>query len=169
MTQKPEIALIVARARNGIIGRNNTLPWRLRDDLQLFKQRTAGHPIIMGRKTWESLGRPLPNRTHYVITRQQDYAAPGTTVVGSLEAAIAACTGEPVAFVIGGAEIYRQALALADVLWITEVLADVEGDTHFPDISSASFKEVSRQHFDAGDTNQYAFDVAEYRRTPTSA
>lgn len=164
MSGKPELAIIVARARNGVIGRDNTLPWRLRDDLQLFKQRTIGHPIIMGRKTWESLGRPLPNRTHYVITRQAGYTAPGTTVVGSLEAAIAACGDSDCAFVLGGGEIYRLALAHADVLWITEVDAEIDGDTCFPDFDASQFREASRRHFDASETNQYAFDVVEYRR-----
>lgn len=160
---RPEIALIVARARNGVIGRNNALPWRLRDDLQQFKQRTSGHSIIMGRKTWESLGRPLPNRRHIVVSRQADYHAEGITVVGSLAAAIDACAGVERAFIIGGAEIYAQSLELADVLWITEVDAEVEGDAWFPPLPANRFTEVSRQHFDASEQNEFAFDVVEYR------
>lgn len=161
---KPEVAVIVARARNGVIGRENTLPWRLRDDLQLFKQRTLGAPIIMGRKTWESLGRPLPGRLNVVVTRQADYQAAGTCVVTSLPEAILACGDAKKVFIIGGAQIYAQALDQADVLWITEVDADVEGDTHFPVFDPVWFGEVSREHFAASEHNQFAFDVVEYRR-----
>ncbi|MDO6387932.1 dihydrofolate reductase [Uliginosibacterium sp. 31-12] len=161
---RPEIAVIVARARNGVIGRDNTLPWRLRDDLQQFKQRTLGCPIIMGRKTWESLPRLLPGRQHVVISRQTQYAAEGATVVSSLDAAIAACGRAERIFVIGGAQIYAAALDLADVLWITEIDAAVEGDAHFPDFDSALFRETSREHFAASEQNQYAFDIVEYRR-----
>jgi dihydrofolate reductase len=165
MNGKPEVAVIVARARNGVIGRNNTLPWRLRDDLQQFKQRTLGKPIIMGRKTWESLGgRTLPERRHIVVSRQTDYQAPGATVVGSLEAALETSRDATQVFVIGGAEIYRQALPLADVLWISEIHADVEGDTLFPDFSATQFHEAGRTSFAADERNQYAFDVVEYRR-----
>lgn len=165
MSGKPELAIIVARARNGVIGRDNTLPWRLRDDLQQFKQRTTGHTIIMGRKTWESLGRPLPNRRHIVVSRQADYRVPeGVVLVDSLPAALAACETEAVAYVIGGADIYRQALALADVLWVSEVQADVAGDTNFPEFTAAQFHEAGREHFDAGERNEFAFDVVEYHR-----
>ena len=165
MSGKPELAIIVARARNGIIGRNNTLPWRLRDDLQQFKQRTSGHTIIMGRKTWESLGRPLPNRRHLVISRQAGYPVPeGIELYSSLESALAACPPTETAYVIGGEEIYRQALMLADVLWISEVDAEVRGDACFPDFSIGQFQEVGREHFESGERNEFAFDVVEYRR-----
>lgn len=162
---RPEIALIVARARNGVIGRNNALPWRLRDDLQQFKRLTQGHTIIMGRKTWESLGRLLPNRRHIVISRQPGYHAEGITVVDSLPAAIAACGEGEQAFIIGGAQIYAQSLDLVDVLWITEVDAEVEGDAYFPSIPAGRFTEASRLHFDASEVNDYAFDMIEYRRS----
>jgi dihydrofolate reductase len=162
---RPEIALVVARARNGVIGRDNTLPWRLRDDLQQFKKLTLGKPIIMGRKTWESFGgRTLPERRHIVISRQADYLAPGATVVSSLEAALEACQDVAQICIIGGAEIYRQALSLADVLWISEIHADVAGDTVFPEFSSAQFQEATRTPFEASERNEYAFDVVEYRR-----
>lgn len=164
MSAKPEIAVIVARARNGVIGRDNALPWRLRDDLQLFKQRTLGSPMIMGRKTWESLGRPLPGRRHIVVSRQADYQAPGIEVVHSLADAVAACQDTEKVFVIGGAQIYAQALALADVLWITEVDTELEGDACFPAFDPAGFRACSREHFQASDKNQFAFDVVEYRR-----
>ncbi|GAB2898386.1 dihydrofolate reductase [Uliginosibacterium flavum] len=164
--RKPEVAIIVARARNGVIGRENTLPWRLREDLQLFKQRTLGCPVIMGRKTWESLGRPLPGRLNIVVSRQADYLATGASVVASLPDAINTCGNAEKVFILGGAQIYAQALDqdLADVLWITEVDADVEGDTRFPDFDPVWFGEISREHFAASEHNQFAFDVVEYRR-----
>lgn len=161
---RPEIALIVARARNGVIGRDNTLPWRLRADLQLFKQRTLGSPIIMGRKTWESLGRPLPGRQNIVISRQSDFSAEGAQVASSLAEAIAACEGATRAFVIGGAQIYAQALEIADVLWISEVDCAVDGDSCFPPLPPGRFREISRQHFAVDEHNQFAFDVVELRR-----
>jgi len=163
--KRPEIAIIVARARNGVIGRDNALPWRLRDDMRLFRERTTGHSIIMGRKTWESLAKPLPDRRHIVITHQKDYQAPaGVIIVDSLEKAVVACLDEPLSYVIGGADIYRQALPLADTLWISEILADVPGDTHFPEIPSAEFHEVSRERHAASDRNEFAFDVVRYER-----
>lgn len=165
MNTRAELAIIVARARNGVIGRENTLPWRLRDDLQQFKQRTTGHTIIMGRKTWESLGRPLPDRRHLVISRQSDYSVPeGVELFPSLETAVAACPTDQTAYVIGGAEIYRQALPLADVLLISEVAAEITGDAFFPDIPKAEFREMGRVHFESGERNEFAFDVVEYRR-----
>ena len=160
---RPELAIIVARASNGVIGRANTLPWRLRDDLQQFKQRTLGCPVIMGRKTWDSLGRPLPGRRNIVITRQADFAASGAECVHSLAEALSACGDAARVFVIGGAQIYAQALSLADVLWITEVAAEVEGDACFPALDPQRFQEQGREHFAAGEHNQYAFDIVEYR------
>lgn len=129
----PRIYLVAAVARNGVIGAAGKLPWHLPEDLQHFKKLTLNHPVIMGRRTWESLGKPLPGRDNIVITRKPGYAAPGASVAASLEAAIALCTGEPVAFVIGGAEIYAAALPLADGLVLTEIQRAFEGDTHFPE------------------------------------
>ena len=126
------IYLIAAVAKNGVIGANGKLPWRLPEDLKHFKNLTLGHPIIMGRRTWESFGRPLPGRENIVISRRAGFEAPGASVAATLEGAIALCTGEPVAFVIGGAEIYAAALPLADGLVLTEIDRDYEGDTHFP-------------------------------------
>lgn len=144
----PNLALIVAVARNGIIGCTNedgrgALPWHLPEDLKHFKETTSGHPIIMGRKTWESLGRPLPNRRNMVITRQRDYAAAGAEVFASLPEALTA-VGDATAFVIGGAELYRQALPLAATLIITEIGIDAAGDTLFP-ARDPDWCEVSRQ------------------------
>ncbi len=152
------ITLIAAVARNRVIGAGNALPWRLPEDLKRFKSLTLGHPIIMGRKTWESLGRPLPGRTNIVVSRSADFAAPGGAVVGSLEAsvAMAASTGADEAFVIGGAEIYRQALPLAHRLQLTEIDRDFAGDAHFPAFDAAQWRETARElHHAAG--FDYAF------------
>ena len=126
------IYLIAAVAKNGVIGANGKLPWHLPEDLRHFKKLTLGHPVIMGRRTWESLGKPLPGRENIVVSRKSGFAAPGASVAASLEAAVALCTGEAVAFVIGGAEIYAAALPLADGLVLTEIQQDYDGDTRFP-------------------------------------
>ena len=156
----PNLALIVAVARNGIIGCTNedgrgALPWHLPEDLKHFKETTSGHPIIMGRKTWESLGRPLPNRRNMVITRQRDYAATGAEVFASLPGALTA-VGNDIAYIIGGAELYRQALPLAATLIITEIGIDAAGDTAFPEIDT-SWTEVSRQPYTSATGLPYAF------------
>ena len=157
----PNLALIVAVARNGIIGATNedgrgTLPWHLPEDLKHFKETTSGHPIIMGRKTWESLGRALPNRRNMVITRQTGYTAAGADVFTGLSDALAA-VGDSTAYVIGGAELYRQALPLAATLILTEVGLDAEGDTVFPPLDTAVWTEADRSaHISAGGL-PYAF------------
>jgi dihydrofolate reductase len=126
------LSIICAVARNGVIGRGGQLPWHLPDELAHFKRTTLGRPVIMGRRTWESLGRPLPGRENLVVTRRPGYQAAGASVASSMPAAIALCTGEPVVFVIGGAQIYAAALPLADGLVMTEIDGDYEGDTRFP-------------------------------------
>jgi len=156
---KPRITLIAAVARNRVIGNGNALPWRLPEDLKRFKALTHGHPVIMGRKTWESLGRPLPGRTNILISRKAEFPAPGATPVGSLAAALAAAaaTGTDEVFIIGGAEIYRQALPLADRLQLTEIDRDFGGDAFFPDVAPAEWRETLREsHRDAANFN-YAF------------
>lgn len=157
------ITLIAALARNGVIGRENTLPWRLKADLARFKATTLGHPILMGRKTWESLGRPLPGRRNLVVTRNPAYAAPGAEVFPTPEAAFAAVDAGPL-FVIGGAELYRQLLDRADTLLLTEVHAEVDGDAHFPPFRDRGFIEISREAHAADADNEFAFDFVEYRR-----
>ena len=130
-----KLHLILARARNGVIGNNNTLPWHLPEDLAHFKRTTLGCPVIMGRKTWDSLPskfRPLPGRLNVVVTRQSDWRADGAVVANSLEAACAACPSESTAWVIGGAELYAQALALASTAVVTEIDADYDGDAFSP-------------------------------------
>jgi dihydrofolate reductase len=158
----PRIVLVAAVARNGVIGAGNKLPWRLPEDLKHFKQLTLNHPVLMGRRTWESLGRPLPNRKNIVITRTPGYEAPGASVAASLEGAIALCAGEPVAFVIGGAEIYAAALAVADRLVLTEIQSDYEGDARFPDWDRRAWR-VTRRQTHASATG-VRFDVVEYER-----
>ena len=143
---KTTLTLIAAVARNGVIGKDNALPWHLPADLKHFKALTMGHTVIMGRKTWESLPekfRPLPGRQNIVVTRNAGYAAAGATLVNSLADAVAATLGSE-AFVIGGAELYRAALPLADRLQLTEIDADFEGDTRFPARDPAQWREVAR-------------------------
>jgi dihydrofolate reductase len=156
--------LIVARARNGVIGRDGELPWRLREDLAHFKRTTMGHPIVMGRKTWESIGRPLPGRRNIVVTRSADYAAEGAEVAGSLEAALARCAGAAEIFVIGGAELYAQALATAQRLIVTEIDADFEGDVHFPAPDRDTWRETAREHLVPTPERPFAMDFVIYER-----
>jgi dihydrofolate reductase len=143
------LVLIAAIAQNGIIGATvdgkGVLPWRLPEDLKRFKALTLGHPIIMGRKTWESLGRPLPGRHNIVITRSPDFRAEGATIVPSIAAALVACGQTESVFVIGGAEIYAQALPQAQRLELTEIHADAEGDALFPPFDRAFWKETTRE------------------------
>jgi dihydrofolate reductase len=151
------ISLIAAMAENGIIGRGGQLPWRLSADLKRFKRLTTGHTVIMGRKTWESIGRPLPDRRMVVITRQSGYQADGVTIVGSLDEALAVAqsANEDDAFIIGGAEVYRLALPKADRLYITLVLADVAGDTKFPEVDWETWARIDTETVDADADNEY--------------
>jgi dihydrofolate reductase len=146
------LSLIAAVARNGAIGKDNALLWRLPEDLKFFKRTTLGCPVIMGRKTWESIGRPLPGRRNIVVTRNRDWRSEGAEVFHDLADALAATVGEPKVFVIGGGELYAQALPLADELVLTEIDADFEGDTFFPQWDQQAFEETSREEHvsDAG-------------------
>jgi len=156
------LTLVVAYSENRAIGRDNALPWRLPGDLAHFKRTTLGHPILMGRKTWESLGRPLPGRLNVVISRDPAYRAEGAQVTGSLDEAVRACEGAPQAFVIGGAQIFEQALPRARRIVATEIHARVEGDTYFPALPASQWREVSRLPQPA--ENGYAYDFVEYER-----
>mgnify|MGYP000569037177 CR=1 FL=1 len=165
------IALIVAAAANGVIGRDNQMPWSLPADLQYFKKVTMGKPIVMGRKTFESIGRPLPGRANIVITRQADWHAEGVEVASSVEAALQlaelrAAEGVEELMVIGGAEIYRTALPLAERLYLTEIKASIEGDAYFPEIDPANWRELSRETRVSDAANDYdcAFVVFERQR-----
>jgi len=159
------IALVAAVARGGVIGRDGGVPWHLAEDLARFKSLTTGHAVVMGRKTWDSLPerfRPLPGRRNIVVTRDPAWAAEGAKPAASLEAALECLAGEARVFVIGGAQIYRQALPLADELLLTEVDLAVEGDTFFPDIDPGGFEETSREPHVADDGTRFAF--VDYRR-----
>ena len=144
------ISLIAAVARNHVIGLNNTLPWHLSEDLKRFRALTKGHHIIMGRKTYESINRLLPGRTTVIVTRNPDYHVPGALVSASLPRAIALCNRDAEVFLIGGAELYREALQLADRLYITAIDAEYEGDAFFPEFDQAAWQEIAReQHISA--------------------
>src|SRR3990167_3614647 len=155
------IYLLVAVASNGIIGANGQLPWHLPQDLQHFKRLTLGHPVIMGRRTWESLGRALPGRENIVVTRRRGYEAPGAAVASSLDAALALCACEPIAFVIGGGELYAAALPLAAGLVLTEIQRDFEGDARFPDYDRAKWRETQRESHTATDGMRFDFVLYE--------
>ncbi len=140
-----KLSLIVAIANNGVIGIDNTLPWHLPEDLKRFKALTMGHHIIMGRKTYDSLGRLLPGRTTVIVTRNADYQVEGALIAHSLEQAIALCGNDDEVFLIGGAELYQAGLSLADKLYITEIDLEVAGDAHFPQINHAQWQETARE------------------------
>lgn len=160
---QPVIALIVAMAENGVIGRHNQLPWHLPEDLAYFKRTTLGKPIIMGRKTYESIGRPLPGRANLVVTRQPHWQAEGVTVCNSLAQALeqaraeATRSGAPELMVIGGGELYRQALPLAQRLYLTRVHAPVEGDAWFPELDDNQWRKESEQRHVASGSNPYDY------------
>ena len=159
-------SLVVARARNGVIGRDNALPWRLPADLAYFKRVTMGHPVIMGRRTWESIGRPLPGRLNIVVSRNRDYQAPGATVVGSLGEAWQAAGDAGEACVIGGTSLFAEALPQADRIHLTEVEADVPGDTWFPPFDRGEWveREVERHARDDRHEHPFRILVLERRR-----
>ena len=161
------VAIHVAIAENGVIGRDNGMPWKLSTDLKRFKADTMGKPVIMGRKTFESVGRPLPGRRNIVVTRNARFTAPGVERAGDLEEALRmAAGGEGVAeiCVIGGGEIYRQALPLADTLHVTHVLAAIDGDTVFPGIDPREWQAVSSIEVPAGLSDSHATRHAVYQR-----
>jgi dihydrofolate reductase len=161
-----ELTIIVAAGENNAIGKDNSLIWHLSDDLKRFKSLTSGHHIIMGRKTFESFPKPLPNRTHIVITRQTDYKVPsGIIVVNSLYDAMDAAKNDKQPFIIGGGEIYKQSIALADKLEITRVHSTFEdADTFFPEIDTTKWKEVNRTTHDADEKHAHAFSFITYLR-----
>jgi dihydrofolate reductase len=137
--------LVVAIASNGVIGANGTLPWRLPEDLKHFKRVTMGHPVIMGRRTWESLKGPLPGRENIVVSRRAGYEAPGAHVASSLAGALALCHDAPVACVIGGTSLFAESLPIADGLIITEIHKDYEGDTWFPEWDRSAWKVTQKE------------------------
>jgi dihydrofolate reductase len=164
MIERPKITIVVARARNGVIGRSGTLPWRISADLKRFKRLTMGSAMIMGRRTFDSLPGLLPGRRHIVLTRDPDWSATGAEVVHSVETALAAAGDEPVS-IIGGAEIFELFLPVSNRLELTEVLEDVPGDTFMLDPrSSGDWREVSREeHPSDGEAPSFAFVTLERR------
>ncbi|MBQ0708703.1 MULTISPECIES: dihydrofolate reductase [unclassified Ochrobactrum] len=158
---KPIVSIIVAAAENGVIGRDNDMPWRLSTDLKRFKALTLGKPVIMGRRTWESIGRPLPGRPNIVVTRDKGFRAEGASTAASLDEAIAlgqklaAEAGVEEVCVIGGGKIYAQALPLADRIHLTRVLAEIDGDTRFPEIDPQLWRAVSQEDVPAGDKDSH--------------
>lgn len=158
------LSIIVAMAKNRTIGIGNTLPWRIPADLQHFKKLTMGHHMIMGRKTFESIGKPLPGRTTVVVSHDRNLKIDGCIVAHSLQEAVAACASDPQVFVTGGADIYAQALGLADRLYITEIQQDIAGDAAFPEFDLSKWLEISREahHQEAPQPLKYHF--VEYRR-----
>ena len=168
MRRAPCVALIAAIAKNGVIGIDNRLPWRLPDDLRHFRALTTGHALIMGRRTWESIGRPLRDRQNIVVTRRRDFQAAGCETAPSLADAIARVhLPEPV-FVIGGEALYRAALPIAERLYLTEIGRDFDGDAHFPGFARDAWREISREarRLDGPDGFPYAF--ASYERIHAS-
>ncbi len=163
-----KIVLIAAFAQNSVVGINNTLPWHLPEDLKYFKRTTSGKAIIMGRKTYDSIGRPLPNRTNIVITRNSEFKAEGVQVVSSLQAAIDLAgevnfiNGVDEVMIIGGASIYEEALPQAERLYLTHVHADVEGDAYFPEVDFSQWQETSRDDHGASDNNPYDYSFVVY-------
>jgi len=162
------IAIIVAAARNGVIGRGGAMPWHIPSDLYYFKDKTLGKPVIMGQKTWESLKRkPLPGRVNIVLTRQQDWRADGADTAHSLSEAIeiASKNNSDEIFIIGGGEIFRQALPLADTIYLTEIQADIEGDTLFkPDLSSEHWRNIEASPAQKNEIDSHSYRFLVYRR-----
>ena len=162
-----KLSLVAAIARNGAIGRSGTIPWRIPEDVRRFKELTTGHAVVMGRRTWDSLPqrfRPLPGRRNVVVTRQTNWSADGADRAGSLEDALDLLDVTPQVYVIGGAELYAAALPLADELLLTEIDADVEGDTFFPPFDRGDFEEVAREPHVSEDGVPFSFVTYVRRR-----
>lgn len=168
-SSKPIVSLVVAMARNRVIGKDGGLPWRLPDDLKHFKRLTLDHTVIMGRKTFEEIRQPLANRRNVVISRNPDFRPSGVTVVPSLAEALALGATEAEVFVIGGGEVYRQALPLADRIYLTVVHADIEGDTTFPSFDASGWALDSEEHHPADARHAWPFTFRTYRRVHPSA
>lgn len=165
---KPHISLIVARSRNGIIGKEGKLPWHLPEDLKFFKQTTMGRPVIMGRHTWESIGRPLPGRQNIVLTRDTSYKAEGAAVVSSLDEALKRFGPDDTVFIIGGADLYRRSLPLVDTAWVTEIGADFEGDASFDDLNKDEWMLVWTEEHPKSEDRPYSYKFQRFERVKHS-
>jgi dihydrofolate reductase len=162
------ISIFVAASTNNVIGLQGTLPWRISDDLKRFKRLTMGKPIVMGRLTWESIGKPLPGRQNIVITRRLEFAADGCDVVTSPAQALRVAGDVDEIMIIGGAQIYELFLPKAKRLYLTRVLADIEGDAFFPRVDESLWQRVSHEHHEASGDNEYAFDFDVYEKAARS-
>lgn len=162
-TPGPRIYLVAAVASNGIIGSNGRLPWHFPEELKHFKEVTLGHPVIMGRRTWESLKRALPGRKNIVVTRTPGYHASGASVAASLQSALALCAGAPKAMVIGGNQLFAESLPLATGLELTEIHKDYPGDTWFPEYDRAQWQEIKREARTATDGTRFDYVLYEKR------
>lgn len=158
------LSIIVALSENHVIGSGNQLPWKLSADLKRVKALTMGHHLIMGRKTYESIGRPLPGRTNVIITRNGSYAPEGCVVVNSLAAALELAKEDSEAFVFGGGEIFREALPLVNKIYLTKVHCVIDGDTHFPELTSSEWIELDREEFKADEKNEYDYSFVTLQR-----
>jgi len=158
------VSLIYAQSQDGVIGIRNDLPWRLPADLKHFKELTTGHTIVMGRRTFESIGRPLPNRRSIVISRNNEFRPDGVEVVGSLDAALRACAGEYEVFVIGGAELFRAATPIADRVYRTVVHGEIVGDVKLPELDDTEWKLVDHHHRHADNRNAYPLTFQRFER-----
>lgn len=158
------LTIIAAVARNGVIGKNNTLPWHLPADMAFFKKTTTSHTIVMGRKNYQDIGRPLPNRRNIVLSRDPDFHAPGCEVVNSFDEMIGKTSNDQEVFIIGGAGLYKTALEISQKMLLTKITADIEGDVFFPDINWQDWREISNEHQEADEKNKYAFDIVGYER-----
>jgi dihydrofolate reductase len=163
-TQTPPLTIVVAVADNGVIGKDNALLWHLPDDLRYFKRVTLGKPVVMGRKTFQAIGKPLPGRRNLIVSRQSDLLIAGCEVVGSLEVATKLCAEAEELMIIGGAEIYAQALPLTQTVHLTRVHTVLSGDVFFPELSSADWSEVSREDHPADAQHAYPFTFLTLQR-----
>jgi dihydrofolate reductase len=157
-------SLIVAMSRNRVIGRGNAMPWHLPSELQRFRRITTGHHIVMGRRTFESIGRLLPGRTSVIVTRNRGYAVEGAIIVHSLDDALRACSGDDEPFVIGGADLFAQALPLARCIHLTTIDADIEGDVRMPEFDRGAFVIGNHERVDAGPSQSLAYDYERLER-----
>ncbi len=162
------LTLIAAMAKNRVIGKDNDLIWHFPEDLKHFKRLTSGHHVIMGRKTFESVGRPLPNRVNIVISRQEDYQAEGCKVAQSLEEAIAMVVDDDQPFIVGGAEIYKQSLSHANTIELTLIDAEYEGDTYFPEFDTSIWKLARGEKKEADDKHAHPYEFLTYKKIATS-
>ncbi|KXW55729.1 dihydrofolate reductase [Ferrovum sp. PN-J185] len=164
MNDKPSIAMIVAMSENRVIGKNNALPWHLPADLAFFKKTTLGHPVLMGRKTYQSIGRLLPGRRNLILTRDPSFRIDKADIFSSVDEAIASCGNSEKLFIIGGAELFNTTLNITNELYVTIIHAEVEGDTFFPVIDLDLWHTVSSEYYPQDDKNKYSMSFIHYQR-----